>query len=189
MPIIISHRVCLKEVKGKINIINNMRFGMIHIGFGDIGIFDRKKSRTIWQLSGVVNFAGKANIGHGSKISVSGELTIGNDCSIVAETSIICRNKVNIGNNTLISWDNLIMDSDQHVIISLENYIVNYDKEVNVGNNVWIGCRCTILKGSVIPNNSVVATNSLVNAIFNREHIIIGGNPANILKENITWHK
>ena len=189
-PVIISPFIKIKSLNGKIIIKNcNINPGMIRIGFGDVGIFDNVLSRTIIQLDGEIIFYGKASIGHGSKISVgrNGILEIGENFTITAETSIICHKKIKFGNNVLISWENLFMDIDFHKIKSIENNIINEPKEIFIGNNVWIGCRNTILKGSQILNSCVIGSNSLINKKFDKNNILIAGNPAKILKENIIW--
>ena len=90
----------------------------------------------------------------------------------------------------MISWENLVMDTDFHKIKNIEKSdIINISKEISIGNNVWIGCRNTILKGSIIMDNSVIGANSLVNKEFKKENVLIAGNPAKILKENIVWEK
>jgi hypothetical protein len=48
----------------------------------------------------------------------------------------------------LISWENLFMDTDAHKIIQ-NVIIINGPEKIIVGNHAWIGCRCTILKGSI----------------------------------------
>lgn len=67
--------------------------------------------------------------------------------------------------------------------------ITNLDKKIEIGDNSWIGSRCTFLKGSQIMSNTIVASNSIVTKKFNLENIIIGGNPSKILKQNIKWQK
>ena len=49
------------------------------------------------------------------------------------------------------------MDTDFHKIYDLESNILNKDKAIEIGENVWIGCRCTILKGANIKRNSVIS--------------------------------
>ena len=192
LPLIISPFVQIKSLKGKMIIEDcNIKPGMIRIGFGNVGIFDNVLSRTIIQLDGKIIFCGKASIGHGSRISVgkNGILEIGKNFIITAETSIICHKKIRFGDNILISWENLFMDTDFHKIKDTENNIINEPKEIFIGNNVWIGCRNTILKGSQISDNSVIGSNSLINKKFNKNNILIAGNPAKILKENIVWEQ
>ncbi len=68
----------------------------------------------IGRINGIINFNGRRNIGHGSKISVGkdGILTFGQNFNITAESSIVCYNNISFGNNCLLSWDILIMDTD-----------------------------------------------------------------------------
>lgn len=187
LPVIVSHRVHLKGLKGKITVMNPRPLG-IRIGFGDVGIFDKRKSHTIWKVTGLgmITFKGKAFIGHGSKISVAGQLEIGHNFRNTAECSIVCEHKITIGEDVLISWDTLIMDTDYHHIL-LDNKVINHDDEIKIGNRVWIGCRCTVLKGSTVPAGSVIAANTVLTRKYQEENIIIGGNPSKILKTNIEW--
>ena len=84
LPVIVSHRTFLRELHGKVTLSETVDTAMVKIGFGDVGHYDRKRSRTIWQVSGEVNFRGKASIGHGSKISVRGKLELGERFNITA---------------------------------------------------------------------------------------------------------
>ncbi len=79
------------------------------------------------------------------------------------------------------------MDTDFHKINTSDVEYINKDKAIIIGNNVWIGCRNLILKGSKISDNSVISANSKVNSKFEECNIIISGNPASIIKRNITW--
>jgi maltose O-acetyltransferase len=95
----------------------------------------------------------------------------------------ICeKSKIHIGKNCLIGHNVEIYDSDFHNINPnrrLENS--NTCKEVFIGENVFIGANVKILKGVTIGKNSVVALGSIVSRSF-PENVIIGGNPARILK-------
>lgn len=193
-PILVSPFVKIKSNKGDIKIeCSNITFGMIKIGLGDAGIFDSIFSRTIWQIDGCVKFKGNnVLIGHGSKISVGkeGELEIGENFTITAESSIVCHYKIKFGNNILISWENLFLDTDFHQIYNFKNKeLINPNKSIVIGNNVWIGCRNTILKGTCINDNCIIGSNSLVNKKIKETNVILAGNPVKIVKENIYWKK
>lgn len=190
-PFWISSKTYLRKTKGSININGPISTGMIRIGYGDIGIFDKKRSRTIWEVAGKVIFEGKAEIGHGSKISVgeSGELVLGKNFAITAETAIIAYKKVVFGNDCLLSWEILIMDTDLHPIMNAADEILNPDAAILIGNSVWIGCRSTILKGSVIPDGSVIAANSIVSKKLSGTNQIFGKQPITSIAQNIYWRK
>ncbi len=187
LPVFVSHRTFLRELHGKIMLPEKVNTAMIKIGFGDVGHYDRKRSRSIWQVSGTVAFGGKASIGHGSKLSVRGNLTLGADFNMTAESTIVCAHQISFGNDCLLSWDILIMDTDEHPIINQDGIRTNPDKPILVGNHVWIGCKCTLLKGTEIPNNTVVAAGTLLTSAFSGENQVIGGNPPAVLKSDVRW--
>lgn len=108
-------------------------------------------------------------------------VTIGNDSFLNRRTEIMCKERVTIGNNCSISWDVLITDSDYHSIDGNKVTI-----PVEIGNNVWIGCRSTILKGVRIGEGAVIAANSVVTKDV-LPRTLVAGNPAKVIKENITW--
>lgn len=187
LPVFVSHRTFLRELHGKIMLPEKVNTAMIKIGFGDVGHYDRKRSRSIWQVSGTVAFGGKASIGHGSKLSVRGNLTLGADFNMTAESTIVCTHQISFGNDCLLSWDILIMDTDEHPIINQDGIRTNPDKPILVGNHVWIGCKCTLLKGTEIPNNAIVAAGTLLTSAFSGENQVIGGNPPAVLKSDVRW--
>lgn len=191
LPIVVSRRTYLLNVSGKISIKPPLRAGMIRIGYGEVGIFDKKHSRTVLDLNGQIIFNGKASIGHGSKISVStnGVLKIGNNFIISAETAIVCHHKITIGNDCLFSWDNLIMDTDLHKIIDHQGNYINQPKPITIGNKVWIGCRCLILKGAKIPNGNIIAANSTISKPQSASNSIIGKTPARKIKDKVEWKR
>ena len=79
------------------------------------------------------------------------------------------------------------MDSDFHKIKNNEGNIINKPKEIVIGDNVWIGCRNLILKGSRISDSTLVGASSLTNKAYQKNNIIIGGNPSKIIAEKISW--
>lgn len=188
-PILISKNVHILKSKGEIVIEGEISTGLIQIGYGSVGIFDKAKSRSLWEVSGKVVFKGKTRIGHGSKISVAsgGVLTFGNNFNITAESSIYCSTEVVFGDDCLLSWDILIIDTDFHKIYNLNNEIINEPKPIYIGNKVWINCRCLILKGAKIGENSIIGASSIVSGQLEGGGAIYAGSPAKKIKEDIKW--
>lgn len=187
LPVIVSHRTYLRELHGKVTLPEKVETAMVKIGFGDVGHYDRKRSRTIWQVSGTVGFGGKASIGHGSKISVRGNLCLGDGFNMTAESTIVCAKEIRFGCDCLLSWDILVMDTDEHPLYNKENTRINPDKAIRVGDHVWIGCKCVLLKGAEVPNDTVVAAGTLLTSSFAGENQVIGGNPPTVLKHDVRW--
>lgn len=192
LPILISKNTKFIDLSGKVIINSEIRPGLIRIGFGHVGIFDKKNEKTLLEISGTIIFNGKANIGHGSRLSCVNNAIInfGNNFEISANSTIISRKSIIFGEGCLLSWDILIMDTDFHIIKDVENGIqVNPDKEIFIGENVWIGCRSTILKGTVIPNGNIIAANSFVSGIFESENSVMAKNPLKVVRNNIKWFR
>ena len=185
-------RNILENVGGKILIDGPVKFRMIKIGFSEPGLFDYKKNRSVWSNKGTIIFKGNASLGSGTKIAIdreSGKIIFGENFTITANTQIWSRNRIEFGKNNLISWDNIIMDTDSHKIYDkVSDNLLNIDKEIKIGDNVWIGCRCTILKGTIIGDDTVIGANSMVNGNYSKyNNVIIGGNPIGIKRECIYW--
>ena len=113
---------------------------------------------------------------------------MGENFSITAESQICAKKLIHIGENVLMSWQCLVMDTDWHSIC-LDGIKANDDIKVSIEDNVWIGCRSTILKGAVIPRGCVIGANSNVVGVFTEKNGIIAGNPARIVKKHITWEQ
>lgn len=65
---------------------------------------------------------------------------------------------------------------------------VNPDKEIVIGEHVWIGATCTLLKGTMISDGCIVAAGSVIAGKTELENAIVSGSPIKTLKSGITWH-
>jgi len=135
-----------------------------------------------------ISFGRGVKIYRNSKIAVWGQddkkanLKIGNYVSIGNRTEIHAGDSVTIGDRTLISFDCCIMDTDYHYIdCNREKH-----KPVVIGSNVWIGCNACILKRVTIGDGAVIAAHAVVTEDVPPK-TLVGGNPARVLKENVTW--
>lgn len=191
LPILISHRTCLKKLRGTILLPDKTSIACIRIGFGDVPIFDRKRSRTIFYNHGIISFKGKAKIGHGAKIVVkkNGHLTLGNRFNMSAESTIYCSHEIIFGDYNLLSWDVQIIDSDFHEVYQngKPKVAINPDAPIITGDSVWFCSRSTVLKGVNIPSNCIISANTNVTRSLQESFCIYGGNPAKVIKSNITW--
>ncbi len=190
-PIWVASNTYIKSAKGVIRISAPIKTGMIRLGCGNIGIFDDKKSRGIWQVAGSLEFCGKARLGHGFKVSVgpSGKIVFGKNFRISAETALVALNEISFGENVLLSWDILVMDNDFHKILNKENVQINNPKPIIFGNDIWVGCRSTILKGVTIADNNVIAAGTILSKSIPESGNVVGGNPIGVIKNDIQWQR
>ena len=142
------------------------------------------------------------NIG-GSKSMFGINLSIGFDGNVVNNTKFLfgtnnhtqpiqCvleedNTSITIGNNNLISWGLEIRNSDSHTILNHDGDIINKAESITIGNHVWIGHDCLILKNTSIPDECVVGTHTIVTKKFTEPNCLLVGIPAKIVKQNIQW--
>lgn len=97
--------------------------------------------------------------------------------------------RIDVGHDCMFSMNIDIRNGDSHSIINLLNSKrINYAKNIRIGNRVWIGKNCTILKGINIGDDSVVGTQSLVTKDIPGNSIAVGS-PARVVKDNICWKR
>lgn len=115
-----------------------------------------------------------------------GEGTIfnGNTNFVLAETNNDCH----VGKGCLFANNITLKTSDSHFIYDVNsNTRLNIARSINISDNVWICENVSILKGASIGKDSVIGCNSVVSRHFDASNVIIAGNPAKIVKENIYW--
>ena len=112
------------------------------------------------------------------------EISIGNGTGMTG-VSIIASDKITIGENVTVGSNTIILDLDFHPLNARERKVnpkSSAVKPVLIQDNVFIGTRSIILKGTVIGKNSVVGAGSVVSGNF-PSGVILAGNPAKIIKE------
>ncbi len=187
LPILVSYRVVFKTLRGGVEIKAPIATGMLQLGYQILGNIDSKYERTIWEVNGRIIIAGKhICIGRGNRLSISGECTFGDNVNITGKSTIICHDSIQFGNNDLISWDVLIMDTDYHDIYNNKGEIINKESGIIIDDNVWIGCRSAILKGSYVAANNIIAAGSIVSGTLNKQDCVYSSD-RKILKERVTW--
>lgn len=186
MPIKVRYNVKIQSLKGHVILPANARKGMVQIGFQYVGTHDVTYRRTVLEIDGILDFKGSAMIGSGSQlcVGVNGHLQCGANMNISCSGHIVCIGDMAIGDNFLMGWDALLMDSDFHEIENIEKGITNnVQKNISIGDNVWMAARSVILKGTQIPDGCIIGANSVVTGRYEKPNCVIAGNPARVVKE------
>lgn len=117
-------------------------------------------------------------------ISIGDDTTLQHDDIIVAQHA-----DIHIGRDCMFSNNIHIRSSDSHPIYDNDTEeLINKDKEVNIGNHVWLAANCKILKGVTINDGAVIGAHSVVTKEV-LPNTIVAGNPARTVKNNITWER
>ncbi|MES2775216.1 MAG: acyltransferase [Bacteroidota bacterium] len=102
-------------------------------------------------------------IGRSCEFNSSGKITVGNDVKIGSSTVI-----VDVGHET-----------SSHTTINKQPVTV---KDITIGDDVWLGTKCTVLQGVTIGRGSVVGAGSVVNKSI-PDYEIWAGCPARFIKK------
>jgi acetyltransferase-like isoleucine patch superfamily enzyme len=132
----------------------------------------------------------------------TGKIVVGNYTVIQDGVSIRCLDSITIGSFTGIAEGTVITDNNTHPV-NIEEWIkhrirvapggpgypglgngweLSESAPVIIGDGVWIGGNCTILKGVTIGDGAIVARGSIVTKDV-APFTIVAGNPAKKVKE------
>jgi acetyltransferase-like isoleucine patch superfamily enzyme len=145
---------------------------------------------------GKIRFGRFVWIGDGTKIRChEGAVEIGAKTVMGQECTISAYQRVRIGEQCVIADRAMFIDFD-HGIVEVERPIRLqgiYKRDVEVGNNVWIGYGACILRGVSVGDNSVIGTNAVVTKDV-PANAVVAGIPARIIRmreapQELSWER
>lgn len=136
---------------------------------------------------------GMIRIGENLNITLKGDyntISIGKDTTFRSTSIEICQNAaVNIGDRCMFSYSIVLYRDDMHNIYDMESLErLNYPKDINIGNHVWIGRECLLLGGATIGDNCVVGARCVTSSKF-PSNTVIAGCPGKAVRKNIVWSR
>lgn len=117
----------------------------------------------------------RANWG-GSHIHFGNGIYVNTNVTFVDDGHIYVGSRVLIGPNVVVTTANHPLNAE------LRRYELQYNKDVYIGENVWIGAGAVILPGVHIGKNSVIGAGSVVTRDV-PEGMLAVGNPCRIIRE------
>ncbi len=188
LPLFISLGTKVSGLKRNRIILDTQFYtGMISMGFwGTDGVIENRYTKLMFGERGCWHIKGKTVIAKGCSICVGGELFTGENLGVNKNSMISCNKRISIGNDVTTGWNIDIRDSDNHTVF-FRGQKKQSEKEIIIGNHVWICANARILKGTVIKDDSVIAYNSCVTKPIDIDHVLIGGYPAKILQKDVSW--
>lgn len=187
LPIYVYGRAEFRRMKGKIVLDTpDIYSGMIKIGKRDYYIATAVQ-KCIWTISGTLIFHGPVKFLQGSYLLIADNGTLeigGRDGIFGTNIRIFCFDRITIGRNVRMAWDIQLMDSSFHYIelTQKDNLVKPLTKPIVLGDNIWVGNRTTFSKGAIVPDQTVIASNSVVNKDFTgiEPDSLLAGTPATV---------
>jgi acetyltransferase-like isoleucine patch superfamily enzyme len=130
---------------------------------------------------------GDAQIFRGTSVLISdnAHLEIGHKTFINSNSAVTCFDHITIGSDCAISWNTNMLDGNAHDLV-VDGMPRPRTQPVVIGDKVWIGTRAIILSGVTIGAGAVVAAGSVVTADV-PDGTVVGGNPARVVRDKVTW--
>lgn len=111
------------------------------------------------------------------EVGIGGNLDIGGGTYINRGATIVCADQVSIGKNVRVSYDVVIMDTDEHPVPGAGPLTA----PITIGDGAWIGCRAIILKGVTIGQGAIIGAGSVVTKDVPAFTIAVG-QPAKVIR-------
>lgn len=188
-PIVVAYNTKIKNI-GKIIFTNKIYPAMVSLGVIRISAFETTANPIIFNNRGTLEIGGRFKVHPGSVLAIvpGATIKIGNHVGFGANTKVVCRKAIKIGNDVRISWNCQVLDSDFHFLYNVEkDKYYQRTKEIIIGNNIFVGNGCTIGKGTIIPDGCVISCISKVCGDYTNEgeNLLFMGNPAKIIKKGV----
>lgn len=111
-------------------------------------------------------------------------LEIGDNVSIHPMCYLDANGGIKIGNDVSIAHGASILSTTHNY--EDKNEMINNQglrkEKVNIGNNIWIGAKATVVCGVNVLDGTVIGAGAIVTKSF-PQNVVVGGVPAKILKE------
>jgi acetyltransferase-like isoleucine patch superfamily enzyme len=90
----------------------------------------------------------------------------------------------------MFAYDIDVRTGDSHSILEIESgKRINYAADVRIGDHVWVASHVMILKGVNILDDCIIGAGSVVTRSVDEKNVIYAGNPARVVKKNISWSR
>lgn len=187
LPIFLYGKVKIASLKGKIIINAKIKTGLVQIGYNIDGV-NSSFLPVLLHIDGEVIFEGYTIISKGVVLNIGGKISIGNCCTIGSGSFIKSMERITINDNTQITYNCSVFDSDMHYVKNIETGIIKKNKvPIIIGKNCWINAGTIISKGTILPDYSITARNSYLSKDYSEfgKNLFLVGAPAKPTKAKV----
>lgn len=181
-------------LRGRVKIMSDapIRFGMIRLGFSEVSLYPDNGIK-LELKGGKIIFKGPCTIGADSCISVNknGILEFGNGFKATAAFKVACHYHIIFADDVLCGWETMVVDTDFHRLTNMEDAPVKSYGLVSIGRGCWLAMKTIVLKCTILPSDTVVAANSMLNKDYSAvpSKALLAGSPAKFVKSGVFLDK
>lgn len=122
---------------------------------------------------------------HGNTIEIGESTTVTGKTEFIATEGT----RITVGADCMFAYGIVLRTGDHHSIFNSDGQRINASRDIILGNHVWIGQNAFLLKGVEIQSGCVVGACSVVTKGPGIENAILAGNPAKVIKTDISWER
>lgn len=188
LPILLSRHTSFLNCKRHcIEFENKPRTGTLRIGLNDLEYSYESKSFVSVQGKMIIKGSGYHVFGPGVSLNIweNGSLTLGDNFSVAPHLRLFVSNSIEIGDDNMWSFYNMVMDTDAHPIYNSDGILTNPPRKIRFGNKCWLGAYCKILKGADIPDGSIVGAGSTISKKLHSKNTIYLG--TKVHRQDVYW--
>lgn len=187
LPVLVYYKVRIVEIhKNIIQFPNGFHPLMVRIGYGGGRSIIGHNYSIINIRKGHVRFLGSANFAEGTVLDNCGELTFGHHFSTNKNPFISCSKEITFGDDVMFGYNVSVRDSDGHTVY-LDGEPKTSQRPIIVGNHAWLASHSHVLKGAVIPDDSIVAFGCVTSSKFSDKGSLIVGVPGKQTQKGVSW--
>ncbi len=192
LPILVSYKVRLQQLgdKGSIQCPNHPMSVMLGVSDGSFSMGNHRRSNFCQEKGTKLSFGERTALSNPFYLTVNhgGRVSFGKNFHANTNFVLSCASEIIFEKNCLLGWNVTVIDGDGHSISRKgTKEMENAPAPIHVGKHVWISSNASVLKGSSIPEESVVSMNALVTRKFEEPNVILAGVPAKQIKNEIQW--
>lgn len=180
---IIIHKNCIINIEPKAQLILNAPF---IFGCKRVKGSSLESRLLIENGAKMIIKNGYYSVSYGADIEVfrNATLEIGGNAAVNIGLTIVCGNRISIGQYTGGGRNVTIRDNNGEHFISIRGYKTSIP--VTIKEHVWLTESCTIMPGAIIDTGAIISAHSVVSGHI-PNFCIAKGNPAQVVEKDIYW--
>lgn len=119
-----------------------------------------------------------------------GKIEIGDASTFGSYVQVRCHETQIVVNDDCMFAQNItVIAGDGHRFYDIDTgECLNNNRPIFIGRHVWIGAKSLILQGCNVGDGSIIGAGSFVNKKYT-SNILVAGNPAKKIRENVRWER
>lgn len=181
LPILL-YKPRLLKMKGNVQILGEIKFGIIRLGFPTVSLYPN--TGIVYEnQGGTIVFNGLCTIGNNSAISIGskGHIEFGDNFKSTTTLRLTSYNTITFGNKVRLGWDILVMDTDFHKLTKVSGGYSKGYAPISIGSNNWFGNGCKIMKRTTTPDYCVVQGGTILSGPVSAPSYSVVGNDSHIV--------